>query len=74
MGMKETVSLRAILHYLAMMIIIPVYGIQVCPFIEGQNPAEVFLTINSLLLVTFIGRSLLIPVLINPLPLSQQAW
>jgi response regulator RpfG family c-di-GMP phosphodiesterase len=73
MGMKETVSLRAILHYLAMMIIIPVYGIQVCPFIEGQNPAEVFLTINSLLLVAFIVRSLLIPRLINPLPLSQQA-
>jgi len=74
MGMKEAVSLRAILHYLAMMTIIPVYGIQVCPFIEGQNPAEVFLTINSLLLVAYILRSVLIPRLINPLPLSQQAW
>jgi len=72
--MMATASLRAILHYLAMMIIIPVYGIQVCPFIEGQNPAEVFLTINSLLLVAFIVRSVLVPRLINPLPLSQQAW
>ena len=72
--MKETASKRAILHYLAMMIIIPVYGIQVCPFLEGQNPAEVFLTINSLLLIAFIARSILIPRLINPLPLAQQAW
>lgn len=30
--------MRILLHYLGMMVVIPVYGIQVCPFLDEINP------------------------------------
>ncbi len=66
--------MRIKLHYLAMMVIIPLYGIQVCPFLEGIDPLEVFITIDSLLLLAFLLRSLLCQRLVDPMPLAGQAW
>lgn len=66
--------MRAKFHYLGMAIIIPVYGIQVCPFIESQNPVEVAALIGGILLAAFLVRSLIFTRKVNSLPLARQAW
>ena len=50
-------NLRAKLHYLALMLTMPIYGIRVCPFIEVQNPIEVILTIDGLLMLMWSART-----------------
>jgi hypothetical protein len=57
-----------------MMIIIPLYGIQVCPFIEKLNPLEIFATIDSLLLLAYLLRPPLLTRMVDTLPLAGQAW
>lgn len=66
--------MRAKLHYLGMAIIIPVYGIQVCPFIESQDPLEVFSLISGLMLASYLVRTYLFTRMIDRLPLARQAW
>jgi len=66
--------MRTSLHYLSMMIILPVYGVQVCPFIEGLSPFEVFITIDSLLLLAFLVRTPLLAFMVDVTPLAGQAW
>ena len=66
--------MRAKIHYLAMMLVMPVYGIQVCPFIEVQNPLEVIASIDGLLLVMFFMRGPMYARLVEPTPLAGQAW
>ena len=50
-------NLRAKLHYLALMLVMPVYGIRVCPFIEAQNPLDVIVTIDGLLILMWFARA-----------------
>jgi len=64
--------MRTKLHYLGMMIIIPVYGIQVCPFIEGLNPLEVFASIGGLLILTFLLRAPIMKRWADSKPLVEQ--
>ena len=66
--------MRAMLHYLAMMVVMPVYGIQVCPFIEGLNPIEVIASINGLMLLIFLARRPLFARTVDVTPLAGQAW
>lgn len=66
--------MRATLHYLAMMVVMPVYGIQVCPFLESLNPLEVIASIDGLLLLTFFARRPLHARIVDPTPLAGQAW
>lgn len=66
--------MRAQLHYLGMAIIIPVYGIQVCPFVESQNPVEVFILIAGSLLAAFLLRTFLFARKVDSMPLTRQAW
>lgn len=66
--------MRAILHYLAMMLVIPIYGTQVCPFIEGLEPIEVFASLDGLLLIAFLARKHLVADAVNLTPLAGQAW
>ena len=65
--------MRARLHYLAMMVVMPVYGIQVCPFIEDLNPFEVIASIGGLLLLMFLARRPLYSRIIESAPLIDQA-
>ena len=65
--------MRAGLHYLAMMVVMPVYGIQVCPFIEGLNPFEVIASIDGLLLLMFLARRPLHARTVESAPLIDQA-
>ena len=66
--------MRAILHYLALIIIILIYGTQVCPFIEGLETLEVFVTIDCLLLATFLARKPMLAYAVDATPLAGQAW
>jgi response regulator RpfG family c-di-GMP phosphodiesterase len=65
--------MRATLHYLAMMAVMPVYGIQVCPFIENLKPVEVVATIDGLLLLTLLARPALHARFVDLAPLAGQA-
>lgn len=62
--------MRARLHYLTTMIILPVYGIQVCPFIESLSPAQVALPIVVMLSLQYWARGVLLAKLVTPAPLK----
>jgi len=64
--------MRAILHYLATMIIIPLYGIRVCPFIETLTPLQVATPIIVVLAVQFMLRGPLRRVIVDSLPLKRR--
>lgn len=48
--------MRAIIHYLITMIVIPLYGVRVCPFIETLTPAQVTIPIVVVLCAQFALR------------------
>lgn len=64
---------RLEIHYLIMMVVMPVYGIQVCPFIEDQDPLEVIASIDGLLLLAFFLRIPLRKYFVDALELTQQS-
>lgn len=64
---------RAVIHYLIIMVVMPLYGIQVCPFVENQDPLEVIASINGLLLLAFFLREPLRKQFIETRELSQQS-
>jgi len=49
--------MRTVLHYLGTMIIIPVYGIQVCPFLESLQPWQVILPVVLAVALQFLLRT-----------------
>ncbi len=49
-------SMRAQLHYLTTAIIMPVYGIQVCPYIESLSAAQVAVPIVAAMALQFMVR------------------
>ncbi|MDX8387297.1 MAG: HD domain-containing protein [Ghiorsea sp.] len=51
--------MRRIIHYIVAMIIIPIYGIQVCPFIESLTVFQVALPIMGMLLIQYFLGMLL---------------
>ena len=55
-----------------MMVVMPLYGIQVCPFIEKQNPFAVIASIDGLLLAAFFLRSVLYARTVTPVGLADQ--
>ncbi|OGA17312.1 MAG: histidine kinase [Betaproteobacteria bacterium RIFCSPLOWO2_02_FULL_63_19] len=56
------------------MVVLPIYGIRVCPYIEGLNPLEIIASIGGTLLLTFFARRPLHAHLVSPAPLIDQAW
>lgn len=64
--------MRAFLHYLATMVIIPVYGIRVCPFIETLTPLQVALPIIAVIGAQFALRIPLRKMLVDSLPLKNR--
>lgn len=50
------ISRRAAGHYLAAAVIMPIYGIQVCPFVASLSPRQVVLPITALLFVLYVLR------------------
>lgn len=66
-------SRRANIHYLAMLIVMPLYGIQVCPFIEDQNPWEVIATVDGLLLLAYAARWMVYGRVVDAAPWARQS-
>lgn len=64
--------MRAILHYLAAAVIIPFYGIRVCPFIETLTPFQVAVPIVAMLAFQFFIRIPLQKVFVSSAPLKNQ--
>ncbi|OEJ69264.1 HD domain-containing phosphohydrolase [Magnetovibrio blakemorei] len=64
--------MRAILHYFATMIIVPFYGIRVCPFIETLSPMQVAVPIISVLAVQYMVRSPLRQKFVDSQPLKRR--
>ena len=71
LGARDT-RMRAILHYLVTMVVIPVYGIRVCPFIETLTPLEVALPIVAVITAQFMVRTTLIGAIVDRAPLKYQ--
>jgi HD-GYP domain-containing protein (c-di-GMP phosphodiesterase class II) len=65
--------MRLALHYLAALIIIPVYGIQVCPFLDSLTPVQVALPVIIALALQFASRGPLMSVFVTPKPLCEQS-
>lgn len=64
--------MRTILHYLTAMVIIPFYGIRVCPFIETLTPLQVATPIVFMLALQFLVRKPLMTRLVDAAPLKRQ--
>ena len=64
--------MRAILHYFAAIVVLPIYGIQVCPFIESLHPGQVIAPIAVFLGLQFALRSPLSRALLATCPLDQR--
>lgn len=64
--------MRAMLHYLATLVVIPVYGIQVCPFIESLHPLQVIIPVAVALPLQFALRSVLIQRIVATAPLETR--
>ena len=64
--------MRPILHYLTTLVIIPIYGIQVCPYIESLPPLLVIIPVAMALSIQFGLRCLLVKRLIDRQPLEYR--
>jgi len=62
--------MRAILHYLATLVVIPIYGIQVCPYIETLHPLQVVTPVTVALGLQFALRGALRTRLVDTQPLK----
>lgn len=60
-------SLRAQLHYLLTLIVIGVYGVQVCPFIDSLTVAQLAVPIALIVMLQYVVRSWLV------IPMIEQA-
>lgn len=64
--------MRAMLHYLTTLVVIPIYGIQVCPFIESLQPVQVIIPVSVALAIQFTLRGLLIQRVVEAAPLESR--
>jgi len=64
--------MRAAMHYLATIVIIPVYGIQVCPFVDSLPPLQVVIPVAAVLSLQFIARRPLMAALVTSGPLKRR--
>ncbi|MCK5574189.1 MAG: hypothetical protein KAI28_00165, partial [Sphingomonadales bacterium] len=64
--------MRALLHYLATLVVIPVYGIQVCPYIDSLQPLQVIIPVSVALALQFALRSVLIQRVVATAPLETR--
>ncbi len=64
--------MRIFLHYLAAMVIMPVYGIRVCPFIETLTPFQVAIPIVAVLTAQLMLRGFFYARFVENAPLNAQ--
>ncbi|MCK5167363.1 MAG: hypothetical protein KAQ66_08585, partial [Rhodospirillaceae bacterium] len=64
--------MRAQVHYLLAAIIIPIYGIQVCPFIDSLEPIQVIIPVSVVLILQYVLRQRLVGSIIEKAALENQ--
>lgn len=73
MPLKSTPNpYRAQIHYLSTLVIIGIYGVQVCPFIESLTAVQLAVPIILVIGIAYLLRVRLIVPLINQLDYKQQ--
>ena len=65
--------MRIVVHYIGIMLVVPFYGIQVCPFLESMDPLELAVTIDAALLLALMSRAFLARRVLKKVPLTLQA-
>ena len=70
--MTKYTTFRSLIHYLLAAIIVPIYGIQVCPFIESLSPIQVVVPVVVALSLQLVLRNVLAGRLIDSAPLEKQ--
>jgi len=65
-------EMRLGLHYLAMLIFIGIYGVQVCPFIEGLTPIQLATPLILIVGFQYLLHLILHKWVINSTPLEQK--
>jgi len=64
--------MRAIVHYISTLVIIPIYGIQVCPFIESLTVLQVVIPIAIVFALQWLIRAPLRVKLVDAQPLKTR--
>ena len=70
--MNKYATLRSVIHYLLAGIIVPIYGIQVCPFIASLRPDQVIIPVVVALGLQFGVGNILGKSVVNGAPLEKQ--
>ncbi len=70
---QESDQLRPAIHYLATLVLIGIYGVQVCPFIDTLTPLQLAVPLLIIVVVQFVLRILIAPGLINTAGYKNQA-
>ncbi len=69
---KADSTMRACIHYFTIMVVIPLYGIRVCPFIETLTPLQVAIPIIAVITAQFMVRKRIIASFVDQAPLKNQ--
>jgi HD-GYP domain-containing protein (c-di-GMP phosphodiesterase class II) len=64
--------MRVLVHYIATAIIIPIYGVSVCPFIEGLGPFWVITPVVAGVTVQYCLRRLLMPRIVESRAVAER--
>lgn len=64
--------MRATIHYLLAAIVVPIYGIQVCPFIDSLAPIQVIIPVLVAIVLQYAVRQRLVKTIIEGAALENQ--
>ncbi len=64
--------MRALVHYFLAAIILPIYGIQVCPFIDSLSPIQIIIPVSVALILQYVLRQWLVKSIIEQAALENQ--
>ncbi|OOZ36127.1 hypothetical protein BOW51_08785 [Solemya velesiana gill symbiont] len=63
---------RPALHYLATLVLIGIYGVQVCPFIDSLTPLQLVLLLILIIAIQYLLRFMVIGRLVDALGYKHQ--
>ncbi|MET0094034.1 MAG: HD domain-containing phosphohydrolase [Sedimenticola sp.] len=69
---EVSVETRPALHYLAALVLIGIYGVQVCPFIESLTPLQLALPLLVIVALQYLARHIAVGRLVDGMPYKQQ--
>jgi HD-GYP domain-containing protein (c-di-GMP phosphodiesterase class II) len=66
--------MRAIVHYISSLVILLIYGIQVCPLLDSLTPIQLGMPIAAALAIQWLLRLLIAKRLVTNAPYQKQVW